>query len=530
MDEPPHAWEQLHHEIQVDLSSGEVEASAQWKPGEDHRELTLNVEGEGKVRDLRVQLSKYPAIEEIFLTGPNANDVEFAHPSQILYHGLVAEHPDAIFGRQWMFSPPPMVFPVRCGKGWYGFALAAPMGKNLFSGWSYHPTPADRVARAQQPPQPTPASFDLVLHYDGHELEDGHAASLFFLTEAKATPLEVVAWYANLLRAKGWAPSPKRTAPDWWRDTFLCTWGEQCNYAAAKGQPVPGGDPVTMYETQANQLSWHQAVAAKGVPVGVACMSDKWQRVRERLEPDLGKYQDLRGFADYFHQRGRHVLCWFGLWFQDQAPVDWCLRDANGTRLTLDPESPGYAQQLVEDVRQLISPDGYDLDGFFLDFTSEAPFREGIQHHGPRWGVELLRHYVQLIHDAAKEVKPDAMLMTHCCHPLFADLTDVLRLNDYAFLRPDVVEQAQHRAGIAAATSDWLINTDNWFMYSREEWRRYLDVQPKLGIPASWYALGVYGDGTKTYEAFTPDDVARWAELWHQYRQEQGLPDLPDFD
>ncbi|WOO43190.1 hypothetical protein [Rubellicoccus peritrichatus] len=501
--------------LNIAFSSSKTGDSGNWSTSWDdtttHREFKISASQAESPDDLILKVGSYPKIIEVQLVAPNFNDIEQAHPRQTFYQGLEMEHHDAQYGPQWMFSPPPLVMPLRTERGWLGIALGAPAGQNQFSGWSYRPA-------AQ-----TDDDFELVIHYDGHEVPAGHSPSVFFLTEAKTNYREVIEWYVELLRSKGWVPSPKREIAKWWHEPMLCTWGEQCNQGYAKGCNNPSSLEINMYETQANQLRWLDHLESKGIPVGLVSMSDKWQLKRERLTPDLLKYPDLRGFADEIHGRGKKVIAWFGVWELDQAPDDWCLRTTSGAKLKLDPESPGYSEQLVEDVKELISPSGYDIDGFFIDFTAQGPMRSGVVGSGKRWGIELLHHYVKLIHDAAKSVKPDAMMMTHCCHPLFADVTDVLRLNDYCFKKPNVVEQARFRHAVAAATSDWLINTDNWFMHSIDEWRRYLPVQPELGIPASWFAVGVHGDATKEYKAFTEEDYKNWKKIWSKYRAVKGL-------
>ena len=493
--------------LQTSLRSAEGELRVEALPVTRATDVVceMRVSGRGKIRDLVLAVSITTEPREIFLAAPNFNGISVAHPAQTLYQGLSVDHRDALFGPQWMYSPPPLVFPIRSGDLWYGVGLGAAPGRNLYSGWSYVP----RSERA----------FDLCVHYDGYVGTQGHLCSVFFLADGKRSPHDVIHDYAELLRRLGWAPRPTRDPAPWWSGTFFFPWGEQCNLARQKRVKMYyQGDAVTMYETQANQLRWFSCVADRGVPVGTVCTSDKWQLERQRLLPDTGKYTDMRGFVDFHHAAGRHVLSWVGLWRHDNADQSWCLRDSTGATPSLDPESEGYGKALREDVERLISPRGYDFDGFFLDFTNELPVQEGLGKAGDRWGVELLHFYLTIIHDAAKNAKKDALIMTHCPHPYFADVTDVLRLNDWSFKKPDLVAQARYRRAIAAACSDWLINTDNWFMYDIDQWREYLGVAPELGIPASWYATGVWGDGPGTaYEAFTDGDYARWKEIWTRY-------------
>lgn len=471
----------------------------------------VHLSGRGQIRDVTLSVQSTIQFSEVFLTAPNFNDIKLAHPSQTLYQGLGSEHDDALFGRQWMFSPPPMVFPVRTDNTWYGFGLGAPPALNNYSGWTYRPLDG--------------GSFVLEIHYDGYLDFCGHLCSVFFFGEGKKQPSEVISAYSEILRDFGWAPRRRRETEEWWQDTFFFPWGEQCNLSKLKSDGLYyTGDIVTMYDTQANNLRWFHILEEHNVPVGVVCTSDKWQLERQRMIPDLGKYPDLRGFSEFHHKAGRHVLAWIGLWRHDNAPSEWCLRSPRGEAISLDPESYGYSRQLQKDIEMLVSPRGYDFDGLFIDFTAEMPIRENLQKAGSKWGLELLHHYVSLIYDAAKSVKQSAMLMTHCAHPYFADVTDVLRLNDWSFKQPNLIEQARYRHSIAKACSDWLINTDNWFMYDINQWREYLTVAPELGIPATWYAIGVWGDGRHaSYEAFTEADYTNWASIWRQYRKSKGL-------
>jgi hypothetical protein len=229
---------------------------------------------------------------------------------------------------------------------------------------------------------------------------------------------------------------------------------------------------------------------------------------RYRLIPDEGKYPDLRGFADWHHREKRHVIAWWGLWRFDGAPTEWCLCDAEGKPVALDPENPDFQKQLQDDVHNLISPNGYDIDGFFIDFTGDLPCRQDLKGAGHRWGIELLHHYLKIIHDAAKNAKPDAMMMTHC---------------------PNIETQARYRVGIARAVSDWLVNTDNWPLYDLDQWREYQKIQPELGIPASWYAQSFWGGylgmsgGSQKLEAITEEDYTHWRETWKEYRRKKGL-------
>jgi hypothetical protein len=116
------------------------------------------------------------------------------------------------------------------------------------------------------------------------------------------------------------------------------------------------------------------------------------------------------------------------------------------------------------------------------------------------------------VYDAVKDAKPDALVITHTPHPSFADVTDMVRLNDMLRLddpgplRPEtVVPQMRQRAAIAhAALPDRLVDTDDWTIPDLATWRAYLEAKPELGVPSLYYATHL----DLTGEALEPADYA----------------------
>ncbi|MEV0383662.1 hypothetical protein [Nonomuraea sp. NPDC050643] len=133
-------------------------------------------------------------------------------------------------------------------------------------------------------------------------------------------------------------------------------------------------------------------------------------------------------------------------------------------------------------------------------------------------GLALLHELLATMYEAAKAVKPDALMVTHTPHPAFDDVTDMVRLNDV--LEVDVagdavpaVDQLRFRHAVAAhAMPGHLIDTDQWPMPSRAGWLAYARAQPSLGVPALYYAEAI--DGTR--EPITGDDLRQVAEWWRR--------------
>jgi hypothetical protein len=137
--------------------------------------------------------------------------------------------------------------------------------------------------------------------------------------------------------------------------------------------------------------------------------------------------------------------------------------------------------------------------------------------------VALLHRLLELIYRSAKAAKADALVVTHAASPLFTDVTDMVRLNDLMRLddpdpRVPAVPQMRHRARVAASIEPgMLIDTDDWCMPSKAEWRAYLDAKPELGVPALYYATGIDHSG----EAFDADDYAAIRAAWDRWKEHQ---------
>src|SRR5690606_31690648 len=119
-----------------------------------------------------------------------------------------------------------------------------------------------------------------------------------------------------------------------------------------------------------------------------------------------------------------------------------------------------YEARLRTAVRNMLSPDGYDADGFKIDFTARIPSGYGLRIHEEVWGLELMRRYLSIIYSEAKQTKPDALIIAHTPHPYLADVVDMIRLNDIN-MDKDVNRAMLHRAKVAMlACPEAIIDTD----------------------------------------------------------------------
>jgi hypothetical protein len=448
--------------------------------GERSLELRTWVEGGGALTEAHLLggRSVHGPKTGLFRTGTSCTTLFSAgadDPAKLLRGAdeevVLGVNGDGELGRgRWFFTPPPLVLACRRDddERWLGLGLVAPVAELGFVQAVYRP--GDRA-------------FHLVLDYEGHTEVDGRfEAPAVVLTPGLASPYDGIRAQAE--------PRAPREQPAWWRGGIFCGWGAQCHLAAT------GNGRAPELATQARYDGFLAALAAHDVHPPTIVIDDKWQRTYGRNEPDEAKWPDLRGWIAARHEEGRRVLLWWKAWDPEGLPDELCVRRPDGTAVAVDPTAPASAELLREVMHELLSPAGLDADGLKVDFTAQTPSGASLAAHGRAWGISLLHELLRVVYDAAKEAKPDALVITQTPHPAFADVTDMVRLNDMLRLddpgpvRPDtVVPQMRHRAAVAsAALPDRLVDTDDWTIPDLATWRDYLEVKLELGVPSLYYA------------------------------------------
>jgi hypothetical protein len=388
--------------------------------------------------------------------------------------------------QHWLFTPAPWFYAVAGPQGpWLGLGLDVERGAHRFTAFHWD-------AR--------PDAFNLRLTYEGMTTVDGRWRSpALLLQPGAADPYAALSDYVGHLEV---AP-PALAAPAWWSRPIFCGWGQQVYEAGAEGG-APALSSQARYDRYLGELEVH------GVDPGTVVVDDRWQATYGANEPDRGRWPDLRGWIAARHAEGRRVLLWLKAWDPEGLDEACCVTDALGRPVATDPTSPAYRALFASTVERLLGPAALDADGFKLDFTGRTPSGPGLRVHGDLWGAELLHALIELVVSESRRVKPDALVMTHCCNPYFADVTPMLRLNDVNVELP-VVEQMEHRARVARiALPGALVDTDNWPMPDRAAWREYLAAQPRLGIPSLYFTTHLSFSGEPLEEA----DYAALRESW----------------
>jgi hypothetical protein len=297
----------------------------------------------------------------------------------------------------------------------------------------------------------------------------------------------------------------------------FCGWGAQCRLSAAGAGPAPALATQSSYDRFLATLAEHDLVP------GTVVLDDKWQLEYGTNRPDPAKWPDLRGWIDERHADGQHVLLWWKAWDPEGLPPELCVRTPDGRPVALDPSNPEAEALLREVIAELLDPARLGADGLKIDFTARTPSGAALVSHGPGWGIALLHRLLSVVYSAAKDVNPEALVITHTPHPAFADVTDMVRLND--MLRLDdpgplpvaaLLPQMRYRAAVAhAALPDVLVDTDDWAVPDKATWRAFLEEKTGLGVPSLYYTTDVDVAG----ETLDEGDYAALRRVWAGWRE-----------
>jgi hypothetical protein len=484
----------------------------------DGVEVRAEVRGRGRLGEVHLLggRSLLPGASGFLRTGcalpalfcPNPED-----PHQLLRPAsapaVIGVAGDNLPGRgHWFFSPAPLYLalsrqPLDAAPdapavgGWLGLSLLGAVSELDFTELAYEP--ADR-------------GFRLRLDYEGHRAVDGSFRTpAILLTPGQRTPYAGLRAYRTALAERGLAAPPaSRERPAWWSRPMFCGWGAQCHRAQQDG--------VTPQETctRASYDAFLAELVGQGLVPPTVVIDDGWQRQYGRPEPDPVRWPALAEWIGRRHQAGQRVLLWWKAWDPEGVPAQWCVRNAAGEPVALDPGHPGAARLLAESVTAMLSAQGLDADGLKIDFTARTPSGQGLTTASGRWGIALLHELLAQVYAAAKAAKPDALVITHTPHPGFAGVTDMIRLNDMLRLDDEdpvapVVRQMRYRADVVRAVCpELLIDTDDWCIPDLAQWRDYLAVKDDIGVPALYYSTHI----DLTGEALESRDYAALRELW----------------
>ena len=401
-----------------------------------------------------------------------------------------------------LFSPPPLALSFGHGDLWSSVGIGTLPGQYQFNGLEFS---GEHYAGA---------SF--WVDYQGR-LKTGEFASPVAAIHFGHSGIDAMKMYVRWMDASGF--STHRTIADatWHRLPIFCGWAEQTAIAGSEaGSGTTTGDVhANSLATQANYTKWVNELVQRGIPVGTVVIDDKWMKTYGGLEIDEQKWPDMKGFIDEQHAHGRHVLLWIPVAQGEGLPEKWIVRGLEKQHGLSDVSNPEYEAYLRKQIRYLVGEIG--VDGFKEDWIGAPRNFSHAQQHADLFGMEFVRRFQSILFEEAHQVKPDAMIETQTPNPLFRDSSDVLRLNDIYSGTRDVVEVMKLRAQIAHLAGWALVDTDNASTTTLAEWWKYMQAQPRIGIPSLYFVT----ETAVTHEK--PTDL-QWRELgllWTKYRANQ---------
>ena len=441
------------------------------------------------------------------------------------------EKSDSLSCQQWL-SPPPFCFALCVNGQWIGCGIAANPGENNFMSFDYNGGDC----------------FYLSLTFEGHTKVKGQFESprlvLSFTNEKENGAIQN---YINFLKKNEYVTINNKTIPDWWKKPIFCGWGQQ-RYDYRKDHDyhenqnwVNAGD----YSSETFYRKYLSILESEGINPGTVIIDCFWSKKVALAKPHPLRWTNMRQFINEQHEKGRKVLLWYSPVIAEGLPKKACLTLENHI-IAADPSSKVYKKILKEQINIMLSdgPDCLNADGFKIDFTQNIPSERGvfrnilvdkwaiisedikkcyehidnrntlIKSTKPIWGLELVKAYIENIYFYMKEIKEDSVLITHTANPYLANIVDILRLNDLADTSEDVLEIMSNRATIAKMCNPhWLIDTDNDLMIDKKMWRNYIQYQPKLGIPDTYYATGI----ALSNEKFDKKDYEILKKVWDEY-------------
>ena len=375
----------------------------------------------------------------------------------------------------------------------------------------------------------TPEAVTVTVELEGHNSPEAERPFISLqLTEALPDESNMDLLNRGLMAAYPEATKPKKQY-DWWNLPIFCAGG--AGGALAFHLFGPGAEARCMpfaseWVVQRNL----DILKAADVPIGSVIIDCGWSPGGV-WKPYLSQWPDLKAFIARQHQAGIKVILWLGLWFTEGIKDEWCLMGQPGTnlrtwnpllekdethpltqpeRMWTDAGNPEYLAFVAKQVEEMVSPEGFDADGFKIDMLQMTPcerYAEGREHwnlplkllrephtltptSSSKWGCELLYDLQKTIHDAAKAVKPDVLINSSTVHPYFYDTFDMMRLHDTCRIEADtnVFEVMASRATLAKAALPTLaVDTDNWIHSFYDKWMDYTWNSYKLGTPCLFF-------------------------------------------
>lgn len=394
-----------------------------------------------------------------------------------------------------IFSPAPLNFAFYHGDAAMSIGIGAKPGDYRFNGLEYSGC--------------LKSASCFYVNYEGFTQAQGSFVSPEAAIHFGYAPFSCLQSYIAWIDANGYGTQFRFPEAPWHRGPIFCGWAEQTALCPAD---MSAADRAT----QANYEAWMDELDRRGVPVRTIVVDDKWQKYYGRFEVDTDKWPDMAGFVRRQHEKGRRVLLWIPGYQVEGVPKEYCALDEKGEPVMAVPGLEAYDAMVREEIIRLIEQT--DIDGFKEDWIGRTG-HSGLSNYGVTHGIELVRRFQFVVHDALHSVKPDGLLETQTPNPVMRESSDMLRLNDIWFATRELPEMMRDRARIARLAGWQVIDCDNAGATILPEWIQFQQLQPAIGVPSLYFLT----ETESSHEKMTAAQCDYMSALWRDYIERYGL-------
>ena len=385
-----------------------------------------------------------------------------------------------------------------------GFGLVAEKGEHNFNSFDYK-----AVRNGFE------SGFFFETDQSGHVSVDGSWTAPAIIGYVGDSDEDICRRYSEYYFLTGIAELPRRKdRPRFWYGPMVCGWIEQMiasDNAAADKSGIPNHSDDFANEKLYDALA--EKIKKYDLHPTALIIDDKWAEHYAAGEADQTKFPDMRAYVERRRKEGIRTLLWFKLWDRDGWDDSLCIENDRGEKY-IDPSTEEYKALVRERMHLYLSDDEgcYNCDGFKLDFAFIIPMGRKVRARSGKYGVELLYEMMKDIYDAAKAVKPDALINCSPCHPYFASICDQARLHDYdPCNRDNRADLGQRAKMFSLAMPGVLLDTDNAGFISRRDTIHWLMDQPLIGVP------DLYTLSSSAGAPFCDSDIIGLSQLWKEY-------------
>lgn len=307
--------------------------------------------------------------------------------------------------QQWVFAPAPLNLSFKTKAGWFSIGLAELPDASIFSFKNkaiWLDFPWNKI------------------HLQPNQIYQ-FPSLIFTFNES---PWKAVGDYSNYLMLKYLISTPtKDQRPDWWKRPIVSTWGEQRTQQMTYAHPDFTSHWLKNYIDQQQQ-------ALDSIKFNLI-IENKWAIADGDPGPS-DRFHDLRTLIDWCHEQGIKVILFWKAWKVEanSLPIRMGIFDGE----YIDATHPLF-ENYVDSCCQVIFGSGADqlnADGLKIDqlFLTRDPAKVRYANRSMGMGFREAHRYLQAFYQTAKKYKPDALIVSSAIDPHFADVQDMVRIND----------------------------------------------------------------------------------------------------